>query len=64
MQNVFTHLVTLTLATSTLYHAGYGLFSIAADYTSPGIMRAGITALIIVVIVVLAVLAFRLIMSV
>ena len=64
MQNVFTRLVTLTLATLALYHAGYGLFSIAADYTSSGITRAGMTALIVVVIAVLAVLAFRLIWSV
>jgi succinate dehydrogenase hydrophobic anchor subunit len=64
MQNVFTRLAILTLATLALYHAGYGLFSIAADYTSSGIMRAVMTALIIVVIVVLAVLAFRLILFV
>ena len=64
MQNVFTHLVFLTLATCALFHAGYGLFSIAADYTSPGITRAGMTALIIVLIAVLAVSAFRLILSV
>jgi succinate dehydrogenase hydrophobic anchor subunit len=64
MQNVFTRLVFLTLATWALYHAGYGLFSIAADYTSSGITRAGMTALIIVLIAVLAVSAFRLILSV
>jgi succinate dehydrogenase hydrophobic anchor subunit len=64
MQNVFTRLVFLTLATCALFHAGYGLFSIAADYTSSGITRAGMTALIVVAIAVLAVLAFRLILSV
>jgi len=64
MQDLFTHLVTLTLATSALYHAGYGLFSIVADYTSPGIARAGMTALIVVIFSVLAVLAFRLILLV
>ncbi len=64
MQNVFTRLVFLTLATGVLYHAGYGLFSIAADYTSSGITRAGMTALIVVAIAVLAILAFRLILSV
>jgi succinate dehydrogenase hydrophobic anchor subunit len=64
MQNVFTRLVTLTLATLALYHAGYGLFSIAADYSSSGITRAGMTALIVVIMAVLAVLAFRLILSV
>ena len=64
MQTVFTRLVTFTLATMAFYHAGYGLFSIAADYTSPGITRAGMTALIVVVFAVLAVLAFRLVLSV
>jgi succinate dehydrogenase hydrophobic anchor subunit len=64
MQNVFTRLVTLALATSALYHAGYGLFSIAADYTSSRITRAGMTVLIVILIAVLAVLAFRLILSV
>ena len=64
IQNVFTRLVSLTLAIWALYHAGYGLFSIAADYTSSGITRAGITALIVAVIAVLAVSAFRLILSV
>ncbi len=64
MQNVFTRLVFLTVATWVLYHAGYGLFSIAADYASSGITRAGMTALIIVIIAVLAVFAFRLILSV
>ena len=64
MQNVFTRLVFLTLATCALFHAGYGLFSIAADYTSSGITRTGITALIVVLIAVLAVWAFWLILSV
>jgi succinate dehydrogenase hydrophobic anchor subunit len=56
--------VFLILAAFALYHAGYGLFSIAADYTSPGRMRAGMTVLIIVLIAVLAVSALRLILSV
>jgi succinate dehydrogenase/fumarate reductase cytochrome b subunit len=64
VQNFFTRLVFVTIATCTLYHAGYGLFSIAADYTPPGRMRAGMTVLIIVLIAALAVSAFRLILSV
>ena len=64
VQNVFARLVFLTLATCALYHAGYGLFSIVADYTSSGRTRVGMTALIIVLIAVLAVSAFRLILSV
>jgi len=62
VQNVFARLVFLTLATCALYHAGYGLFSIVADYTSSGRTRVGMTALIIVLIAVLAVSAFRLIL--
>ena len=64
MQYVFIRLVLLTLAACALFHAGYGLFSIVADYTSLRITRAGMAALIIVVIAVLAVSAFRLILSV
>lgn len=64
VQNVFTRLVFLTLVTLALYHAGYGLFSIVADYTSSGITRVGMTALIIAVIAILGGLAFRFIFSV
>jgi succinate dehydrogenase hydrophobic anchor subunit len=64
IQNFFTRLVFFILAAFALYHAGYGLFSIAADYTSSGKIRAGVTVLIIVLIAVLAVSAFRLILSV
>jgi len=64
MQNVFTRLVFLTLATCALFHAGYGLFSIVADYSSSVRTRAGMAALIVVVIAMLAVSAFRLILSI
>ncbi|HBB15916.1 MAG TPA: hypothetical protein DCZ97_02570 [Syntrophus sp. (in: bacteria)] len=64
VQNVFTRLVTLTLATGALYHAGYGLFSIAADYVPSPTVRAGMTGIIVIVIAVLAFFAFRLILSV
>jgi len=64
LQYVFIRVVTLSLAVSALYHAGYGLFSIVADYTSSRTLRTGVTALIIAVIAVLTVLAFRLILSV
>ena len=64
LQNAFVRIVTLALAVSALYHAGYGLFSIAADYTSSRRLRTGVTALIFAVIAVLTVLAFRLILSV
>lgn len=64
MQNIFIRLVALMLATGALYHAGYGLFSIAADYVSSPTVRTGMTAIIVVIIAVLTVLAFRLILSV
>ena len=64
MQNTFIRVVTLTLAVSALYHAGYGLFSIAADYASTRTVRVGMTALIVAVIAVLGGVAFRFIFSV
>jgi succinate dehydrogenase/fumarate reductase cytochrome b subunit len=64
MQDVFTQLTLLTMTTSALYHAGYGLFSIAADYASPGITRTGMTALIVILVALLAVLAFRFVLFV
>jgi succinate dehydrogenase hydrophobic anchor subunit len=63
MENIFTRLVFLMLATCALYHAGYGFFSIAADYAPSGRKRTGMTALIIVFMAVLAVSALRLILS-
>lgn len=63
-QNLFTRLVILVLAAGVFYHAGYGLFSVAADYVPSPAVRAVTTAIIAVVISVLAVLAFRLILSV
>jgi succinate dehydrogenase cytochrome b556 subunit len=64
LQSGFLRIVSLFLAISTLYHAGYGLFSIAADYVSSRTVRAGITVLVIVLIAVLGGLAFRSIFSV
>jgi len=64
LQNVFIRVVTLSLFVSALYHAGYGLFSIAADYASSRTVRAGVTAVIVVIFAVLTLLAFRLILSV
>ena len=64
MQDVFTRLTLLIMITSALYHAGYGLFSIAADYVSPGVTRVGMTALIIILVAVVEGLAFRFVLSV
>jgi len=64
MQDVFTRLTLLIMITSALYHAGYGLFSIAADYVSPGVTRVGMTALIVILVAVVAGLVFRFVLSV
>ena len=64
VQSVFIRVFTLSLAVSALYHAGYGLFSIAADYASSRTVRTALTALIIIVIAILTVFTFRLILSV
>jgi succinate dehydrogenase hydrophobic anchor subunit len=63
MQDLFTKLAALTLAAAVLYHAGYGLFSIAADYAPARRKRVGITAIIVVVIAALAVFAFGLVLT-
>jgi succinate dehydrogenase hydrophobic anchor subunit len=59
VQNIFIRVVTLTLAVSALYHAGYGLFSITADYGSSRTLRTGVTALIVAIIAILGRMAFR-----
>jgi succinate dehydrogenase/fumarate reductase cytochrome b subunit len=62
--HVFARLTFLAVTTSALYHAGYGLFSIAADYASPGRARVCITVLIVILVAALAVFAFRNVLSV
>ena len=64
MQDVFVRIAILAMAAAALYHAGYGLFSILADYVSARLARAGITALIIVVMAVLAFSALRITLSI
>lgn len=61
LQNLFTRGVALTMGAGALYHAGYGLFSIVADYAPSRTVRVGLTTLIAAVITVLAALAYRLI---
>jgi succinate dehydrogenase hydrophobic anchor subunit len=63
-QNVFIRIVALSLTVSALYHAGYGLFSITADYALSRRVRTGVTAILIAIFAVAAVLAFRFIFSV
>ena len=57
--NVFTGIVFLALAAASLYHAGYGLFSVMADYVASRRARAGLTALILAFIAVLVFFTFR-----
>jgi len=60
----FARISTVILAVTALYHAGYGLFSIAADYASSRTVRVGIAALIVVGTAALAVLALKILLSV
>jgi succinate dehydrogenase hydrophobic membrane anchor protein len=46
-----------------LFHAGYGLFSIIADYIKPGPLLKAITLLVIIVMVISAFYAIRLIVA-
>jgi len=59
-ESAFTVLVLLALAVVSLYHAGYGLFSIAADYAASRTARAGLAVLSAAAAAGLAFLALRL----
>lgn len=60
MQHWFIKIVDLVLVLSILYHAGYGIFSISADYLKSGILRAGITGLISLGLLFIAAFAVKL----
>jgi len=64
MQSVFIRVVDILLAASALYHAGYGLFSIGADYIRIRSLRRLYTAAIAVVFAVFLFIALRLTVSV
>ena len=64
MQNVFIRLVDILLAVSALYHAGYGLFSIGADYIRTRSLRRLYTAAVAAVCAVFLFIALRLTVSV
>jgi len=57
--NIFTWFVLLALAAASLYHAGYGLFSVMADYVAARRARAGLAALIAAIIAILAFIFIR-----
>ena len=64
MQSVFIKVVDILLAVSALYHAGYGLFSIGADYIRTRSLRRLYTAAVAVVFAVFLFIALRLTVSV
>jgi succinate dehydrogenase cytochrome b556 subunit len=64
MQSVFIKGVDILLAVSALYHAGYGLFSIGADYIRTRSLRRLYTAAVAVVFAVFLFIALRLTVSV
>lgn len=64
LQSAFSRFAALTLAAYALYHAGYGLFSIAADYTPSRTLRIAVTALMATIIAVIAALVCRFILPV
>ena len=64
MQNWFIKFIDLGLLVSVLYHAGYGLLSVARDYISFRFVRIGLTALVILVIVLFAWAGIRLTLTI
>jgi len=64
MQNAFVRIILLAVATAALYHAGYGLFAILADYASSRMARTGAATLFVVIFAILAFLVFRIIFSI
>jgi succinate dehydrogenase hydrophobic anchor subunit len=60
MQNWFIKFVDLGLLVVVFYHAGYGLISVARDYISFRFVRIGLTALVILVMVIFAWVGLRL----
>jgi succinate dehydrogenase cytochrome b556 subunit len=64
MQNWFIKFVDLGLLVVVLYHAGYGLLSVARDYISFRFVRMGLTALVILVMVIFAWAGIRLTLAI
>ncbi len=64
IENGFARMAILIVTIGTLYHVGYGLFSIAHDYFSSKPARTGMATMISVVIVLLFAFALRIILSI
>jgi len=63
MQNPFMKGVDLVFILLLLFHAGYGVFSIIADYIKPGLILRSLTFLVIIVMAMLAFFGVRLIVA-
>lgn len=64
MQNWFIKFVDLGLLVVVFYHAGYGLMSVVRDYISFRVVRMGLTALVILVMVIFAWVGLRLTLTI
>jgi succinate dehydrogenase cytochrome b556 subunit len=62
MQNDFIKAVDLCLVIGIIYHGVYGLFSIFADYLPAGIARIGLSALVLLIMVLFALVGIKLIL--
>jgi succinate dehydrogenase hydrophobic membrane anchor protein len=60
MQNPFTKGMDFVFIIILLFHAGYGVFSVVADYLKPGPVLKALTALIIIAMVIAAIFGIRL----
>jgi succinate dehydrogenase hydrophobic anchor subunit len=58
MQEIFLKVVDIALLLALLYHGGYGLISVIADYLSSRSLRIGAALVIIFVMALCAVIRF------
>ncbi len=63
MQNPFIRGMDLVFITLLLFHAGYGVFSIVADYIKPGPILRSLAVLVIIVMAISAFFGIRLIVA-
>lgn len=63
MQNSFVRGMDLVFITLLLFHAGYGVFSIVADYIKPGPILRSLAVLVIIVMAISAFFGIRLIVA-
>jgi len=63
MQDPFIRGIDLVFITLLLFHAGYGVFSIVADYIKPGPILRSLAVLVIIVMAISAFFGIRLIVA-